>query len=171
MGESRWRVHGSTLLADSAGASGRMRSNTRHYPHHPSPPPHPFSFFLSFFFCSLSLAIAPSKLSTRSHARAPPFCTFFSSPRYRCAATGRLHREAPPPLGSPLSALQSLVFHSHSLVSALSRPFPLPPLPSYLITLAATPAPLTPLLPIILCPSSALSPRRPSSLQRGDVMQ
>lgn len=29
MGESRWQVHGSTLLTDSAGASGRVHNNTK----------------------------------------------------------------------------------------------------------------------------------------------
>lgn len=86
MGESRWRVHGSTLLADSAGASGRMRSNTRHYPLTP-----PSLFFLSFFFCSLSLAIAPSKLSTHSHARAAILHIFLLS-----LISMRCHRQIAP---------------------------------------------------------------------------
>lgn len=163
MGESRWRVHGSTLLADSAGASGRMRSNTRHYPRTPRTPPSLFflfSFFLSLPFsrhCTLKTINA--RTCARCHsAHFSPLPDIDALPPADC--TGR------PPLGSPLSALQSLVFHSHSLVSALSRPFPLLSLPSYLITLTATSAPLTPLLPIILCPSSALSPSCPSSAKR-----
>lgn len=137
VGESRWQVHGSTLLTDSAGASGRVHNNTECL----SPPSFPLlSKHTSY----------PQPYHQHTHTHT------FSFFWYQCVGTGRLQKE---PFGmltfsSALSVLQSLVFHSLLLSMFLSLLFPCPSLSlpltpslytsllSYFITLTPTPATL-----------------------------
>lgn len=91
VGESRWQVHGSTLLTDSAGASGRVHNNTECL----SPPS----------FCILSNHTSYPLTLPSAHI----FLFFFFS--YHCAGAGILQREPFDMLThrSVLSVLRSLV--------------------------------------------------------------
>lgn len=107
VGESRWQVHGSTLLTDSAGASGRVHNNTECL----SPP--------SFALLSKHTTYPPPTLPS-THTQTD--ITFFFFSWYLCVGTGRLHKE---PFGmltfsSALSVLRSLVFPSPLTVPSLS---------------------------------------------------
>lgn len=65
MGESRWQVHGSTLLTDSAGASGRVHNNTECL----SPP--------SFALLSKHTSYPPQPYHQHTHAHTQTDITFF----------------------------------------------------------------------------------------------
>lgn len=101
VGKSRWQVHGSTLLTDSAGASGRVHNNTKCL----SPPSSPLlSNHTSYFKLCINMYIFSFSDIT--------------------LATGKLLREPSGmlTLSSALCVLQSLVFQpllslfmSHSL--------------------------------------------------------
>ena len=121
VGESRWQVHGSTLLTDSAGASGRVHNNTECL----SPP----SFALLSKHTSYPHIPPNPTINTHTHTythththRQTLLFFFFFFLWYLCVGTGRLHKE---PFGmltfsSALSVLRSLVFHSPLTVPSLS---------------------------------------------------
>lgn len=118
VGESRWQVHGSTLLTDSAGASGRVHNNIECL----SPP--------SFPLFSNHIPTTLPSTCTHSHTHFPYW--------YQCVGVGRLQME---PFGmltfsSALSVLRSLVFHSFPLSMFLSLLFFLSLSLSLLLTLS-----------------------------------
>lgn len=119
VGESRWQVHGSTLLTDSAGASGRLHNNTQCL----GPP-----FFL---FCR-SIPHTPKTYHRHTHTHTHIF--FFW---YQCVGTRRLHRE---PFGSCDLLFSTLVsshcpFRFHASLSVPLTSFLYASLLSYFITL------------------------------------
>lgn len=95
VGESRWQVHGSTLLTDSADASGRVHNNAECF----SPPSFPL-------LSDHTPYPKPPAAHTHTHARA----RFLS---FHCVGTGRLQRESfgMLTLSTALSVLRSIVFH------------------------------------------------------------
>ncbi len=109
VGESRWQVHGSTLLTDSAGASGRVHNNTECL----SPPsfpllskhtsyPQPYHQHARFIFSDINVLV-PGDCRRNRHSAQLTF-------------------------SSALSVLQSLVFQSFLLSMFLSLLFPCLPL-------------------------------------------
>lgn len=98
VGDSRWQVHGSTLLTDSAGASGRVNNNTECL----SAP--------SSLLLSNHTSYPPTLTSTQMHIHTQRFSF------YQCVGARSLPKK---PFGmltfsTEISVLQSLVFHSPS---------------------------------------------------------
>lgn len=149
MGESRWQVHGSTLLTDSAGASGRVHNNTKWL----SPPS---------FFRQSKHASYPQPYHHHTHTHV---FLFLISICWHQEITQGNCRDADIQLYQPCDLLFSTPFSSQCLsllfpCLSLSLSLPLAPslytpLLSYFITLTPTPSTLMhmPLdsSPTILC--------------------
>lgn len=107
MGESRWQVHGSTLLTDSAGASVRVDNNTQHLG---SP----------FYLFYRSIAYPFNLISTHTHIHTYFLFLISMFVPADCTVTGLYrsqHRASFDILtfSSALSVLQSLDFSSNCL--------------------------------------------------------
>lgn len=131
VGESRWQVHGSTLLTDSAGASSAVRNNTQW-------PSHPFSLFRQRIYI-----ITWNLLSAHTHTPfffpgsmfIPGDCTGSHSACWHSAQLSTISLPISCFPSFSLSLLFSASFSLHLSLSVCASPL------SYFITL--TPAPAT----------------------------